>query len=156
MNWLLMINTSTFHKIPNGVKLSQSKYYNQGAAESNQIFTGSIDGVDNILVKNFECCFLRQILTTVMLKIDRLFDHFWANFNYDNSKNREIQPLGLDLAQKWSNNLIFKNWDLAILNFRPCIFSVNCIPEAPSWVLTNSPFSLKVGWGGFRNKNRKR
>ena len=93
-------------------------------------------------MKNFECCFLRQILTTVMLKIDRFFDHFWANFNYDNSKNREIQPLGLDLAQKWSNNLIFKNWDLAILNFRPCIFSVNCIPEAPSWVLTNSPFSL--------------
>ena len=43
----------------------------QGAAESNQIFTGSIDGVDNILVKNFDCCFLRQILTTVMLKIEK-------------------------------------------------------------------------------------
>ena len=45
--------------------------YYQVAAESNQIFTGSIDGVDNILVKNFDCCFLRQILTTVMLKIEK-------------------------------------------------------------------------------------
>ena len=43
----------------------------QGLAESNQIFTGSIDGVDNMLVKNFDCCFLRQILTTVMLKIEK-------------------------------------------------------------------------------------
>ena len=43
----------------------------QGLAESNQIFTGSIDGVVNMLVKNFDCCFLRQILTTVMLKIEK-------------------------------------------------------------------------------------
>ena len=57
----------------------------QGAAESNQIFAGSIDGVDNILVKNFECCFLRQILTTVMLKIEKygLRVLIWA----------EVQPL---------------------------------------------------------------
>ena len=57
----------------------------QVAAESNQIFTGSIDGVDNILVKNFECCFLRQILTTVMLKIEKygLRVLIWA----------EVQPL---------------------------------------------------------------
>ena len=57
----------------------------QGAAESNQIFTCSIDGVDNILVKNFECCFLRQILTTVMLKIEKygLRVLIWA----------EVQPL---------------------------------------------------------------
>ena len=40
-----------------------------------------------------------NIAKSQFLKI-RLFDHFWANFNYDNSKNREIQPLGLDLAQK--------------------------------------------------------
>ena len=62
-------------------------WFDQVAAESNQIFTGSIDGVDNIFVKNFDCCFLRQILTTVMLKIDRLFDHFWANSNYGNAKH---------------------------------------------------------------------
>ena len=43
----------------------------QGVAELNQIFAGSIDGVDNMLVKNFDCCFLRQILTTVMLKIEK-------------------------------------------------------------------------------------
>ena len=49
------------------VKLTRT----QGLAESNQIFTGSIDGVDNMLVKNFDCCFLRQILTTVMLKIEK-------------------------------------------------------------------------------------
>ena len=57
----------------------------QVAAESNQIFTGSIDGVDNILVKNFDCCFLRQILTTVMLKIEKygLRVLIWA----------EVQPL---------------------------------------------------------------
>ena len=55
------------------------------AAESNQIFTGSIDGVGNILVKNFDCCFLRQILTTVMLKIEKygLRVLIWA----------EVQPL---------------------------------------------------------------
>ena len=34
----------------------------QVAAGSNQIFTGSIDGVDNNLVKHFDCCFLRQNL----------------------------------------------------------------------------------------------
>ena len=49
----------------------KKSHYNQGLAESNQIFTGSIDGVDNMLVKNFDCCFLRQILTTVMLKIEK-------------------------------------------------------------------------------------
>ena len=43
----------------------------QGLAELNQIFAGSIDGVDNMLVKNFDCCFLRPILTTVMLKIEK-------------------------------------------------------------------------------------
>ena len=43
----------------------------QVAAGSNQIFTGSIDGVDKILVKNFDCYFLRQMLTTVMLKIEK-------------------------------------------------------------------------------------
>ena len=57
----------------------------QVAAGSNQIFTGSIDGVDNIVVKSFECCFLRQILTTVMLKIEKygLRVLIWA----------EVQPL---------------------------------------------------------------
>ena len=57
----------------------------QGLAESNQIFTGSIDGVVNMLVKNFDCCFLRQILTTVMLKIEKygLRVLIWA----------EVQPL---------------------------------------------------------------
>ena len=24
------------------------------------------------------------------------FDHFWVNFNYDNAKNQEIRPLGID------------------------------------------------------------
>ena len=57
----------------------------QGLAELNQIFAGSIDGVDNMLVKNFDCCFLRQILTTVMLKIEKygLRVLIWA----------EVQPL---------------------------------------------------------------
>ena len=57
----------------------------QVPAESNQIFTGSIDGIDNILVKNFDCCFLRQILTTVMLKTEKygLRVLIWA----------EVQPL---------------------------------------------------------------
>ena len=57
----------------------------QGLAELNQIFAGSIDGVDNMLVKNFDCCFLRQILTTVMLKIKKygLRVLIWA----------EVQPL---------------------------------------------------------------
>ena len=57
----------------------------QVAAGSNQIFTGSIDGVDNIVVKSFECCFLRQILTTVTLKIEKcgLRVLIWA----------EVQPL---------------------------------------------------------------
>ena len=33
----------------------------QGAAESNQIFAGSIDGVGQSFSEKNECCFLRQI-----------------------------------------------------------------------------------------------
>ena len=67
-----------------GVKFNVNVFV-QGLAESNQIFTGSIDAVVNMLVKNFDCCFLRQILTTVMLKIEKygLRVLIWA----------EVQPL---------------------------------------------------------------
>ena len=73
----------------------------QGAAESNQIFTGSIDGVDNILVKNFDCCFLRQILTTVILKIKKVNKHFkiirWQFQNLMTCPNEMIKNLQTSL-----------------------------------------------------------
>ena len=34
---------------------------NQVSVGSYDLFTGTIDGVNNMLVKNLECCFLRQI-----------------------------------------------------------------------------------------------
>ena len=33
----------------------------QVSVGSYDLFTGTIDGVNNMLVKNLECCFLRQI-----------------------------------------------------------------------------------------------
>ena len=84
--WLISTNWTKSKKQhwqdENGVCQVSSK---QGLAESNQIFTCSIDGVVNMLVKNFDCCFLRQILTTVMLKIEKygLRVLIWA----------EVQPL---------------------------------------------------------------
>ena len=40
---------------------SYDQAYNQGAAEPNQIFTCSIDGVGQSFSEKNECCFLRQI-----------------------------------------------------------------------------------------------
>ena len=76
---------SSFYKILDLLNSRTIFGGSQVAAGSNQIFTGSIDGVDNISVKNFDCCFLRQILTTVMLKIEKygLRVLIWA----------EVQPL---------------------------------------------------------------
>ena len=35
------------------------------------------------------------------------FDHFWANSNYGNAKNREIRPQGLDLGGSTASNWRF-------------------------------------------------
>ena len=52
--------------LQNRLKLDGNKFFEkalceQGAAETNQIFTFSIDGVGQSFSEKNECCFLRQI-----------------------------------------------------------------------------------------------
>ena len=42
-------------------KIKVKREWSQGAAEPNQIFTCSIDGVGQSFSEKNECCFLRQI-----------------------------------------------------------------------------------------------
>ena len=92
----------------------------QVAVGSYDLFTGHIDGVDNILVKNLECCFLRQInwrstsirgRTSVQIKT-------WGRISWFLAKNREIRSQGIVLGGNTASNWRRSSVYLAILDFR--------------------------------------
>ena len=93
---------------------------NQVSVGSYDLFTGTIDGVNNMLVKNLECCFLRQInwrstsirgRTSVQIKT-------WGRISWFLAKNREIRSQGIVLGGNTASNWRRSSVYLAMLDFR--------------------------------------
>ena len=93
---------------------------NQVSVGSYDLFTGTIDGVNNMLVKNLECCFLRQIYwrstsirgcTSVQIKT-------WGRISWFLAKNREIRSQGIVLGRNTASNWRRSSVYLAMLDFR--------------------------------------
>ena len=93
---------------------------NQVSVGSYDLFTGTIDGVNNMLVKNLECCFLRQIYwrstsirgcTSVQIKT-------WGRISWFLAKNREIRSQGIVLGGNTASNWRRSSVYLAMLDFR--------------------------------------
>ena len=94
--------------------------YRQVAVGSYDLFTFTLDGVDNILVKNLECCFLRQInwrstsirgRTSVQIKT-------WGRISWFLAKNWEIRSQGIVLGGNTASNWRRSSVYLATLDFR--------------------------------------
>ena len=92
----------------------------QVSVGSYDLFTGTIDGVNNMLVKNLECCFLRQIYwrstsirgcTSVQIKT-------WGRISWFLAKNWEIRSQGIVLGGNTASNWRRSSVYLAMLDFR--------------------------------------
>ena len=63
-----------------------------------------LDRKSNISKSQFLKIWFFHLHFICLRKQQSIFDHFWANSNYSNAKNREIQPQGLDLGGSTASN----------------------------------------------------